>query len=125
MVIAIPCFCVPILVRIRQIFLEILSGNHLSYAVALNDICDLGNEVKVTWFKLGCGLLWCSCVLYLVRIRKIILQILRGNHLSYAVALNDLCDLENKVKVTQLKLDLRIAFVLLCTKFGKDTSSMS
>ena len=101
-----------------------LSINHLSYAVALNDLCDLGNEVKVTWFELHRSLLWCFCVLYLVRIHQIILQILSRNHLSYAVALNDLCDLENEVKITQFKLG-RLAFVLLCTKFGKDTSSIS
>ena len=31
------CFCVPNLVRIYQIFLQMLSGNHLSCAVTLND----------------------------------------------------------------------------------------
>ena len=44
---------VPNLVRIRQIFLQILSGNHLSSVVASNDLCDLENEVKVTWFEVG------------------------------------------------------------------------
>ena len=34
-------------------FLQILSGNHLSYVVDLHEICDLENEVKVTQFELG------------------------------------------------------------------------
>ena len=40
-------------------------------------------------------------------------------------SLNDLCDLGNKVKVTQFKLGLHLALVLLCTKFGEDTSNIS
>ena len=68
---------------------------------------------------------WCSCVPCLVRILQIFLQILSGNHLSYVVALNDLCDLENEVKVTQFELGLCLALVLLCTKFGEDTSNIS
>ena len=42
--------------RIRQIFLKILSGNHLSHVVALNVLWDLENEVKVTQFALGLSL---------------------------------------------------------------------
>ena len=38
---------------------------------------------------------------------------------------NDLCDLENKVKVTQFELGLRPAVVFLCTKFGEDTWNIS
>ena len=72
--------------------------------------------------KLVFGLPWCSCVPYLVRIRHIFLQLLSRNHLSHAVTLNDLCDLENEVKVTRFKNNLRLAQVLLCTKFGEDTS---
>ena len=53
------------------------------------------------------------------------LKILSGNHFSNAVALNDLCDLEIEVKVTQFKLGLHLALVLLCTKFGEDTSYIS
>ena len=34
-------------------FLQILSGNHHLYVVAVNDLCDLEIEVKVTRFKLG------------------------------------------------------------------------
>ena len=60
-----------------------------------------------------------------MRIRQIFLEILSGNYLSYVVALNDLRDLENEVKVTQFKLCLRLALVLLCTKFGEDTSNIS
>ena len=36
--------------EVRKIFLDILSGNHLSYIGTLNDLCDLENEVKVTQF---------------------------------------------------------------------------
>ena len=42
----------------------------------------------------------------------------------YAVALNDLCGLENMIKVTQFKLGLRLALVLRCTKFCKNTSQI-
>ena len=38
---------------------------------------------------------------------------------------NDLCGLENKVKVTQFELGLRHALVLQCTKFGEDLSRLS
>ena len=57
---------------------------------------------------------------YLVRISHILLQILSENHLSSADTLNDLCDLENEVKVTQFELGLCLALVLLCTIFGED-----
>ena len=53
------------------------------------------------------------------------LQILSGNHLSHVVDLNDLCDLEKEVKVTQFKLGLCLALVLLCIKFGENTSNIS
>ena len=39
-----------------------------------------------------------------------------GNHLSYAVVLNALCDLEIWVKITQFEFGLLLALVLLCTK---------
>ena len=68
---------------------------------------------------------WCFCVPNLVRIRQIFLAILSGNHLSHAVALNEICDLEINVKVTGFELDLRIPLVLLCTKFGENTSNIS
>ena len=110
--------------RIHQILLEILSGNHLSYAIPLNVICDLGKEVKVARFD-GCGLPWCSCVLYLVRIHQIFLEILSGNHLSYAVALKCLCNLENEIIVTRFELGLHLVLVLQCTKFGEDKSNIS
>ena len=111
--------------RIHQIFLEILSGNHISYAILLNDICDLGNEVKVTRFELGCGLPWCSCVIYLVRICQIFLEVLSLNHLSYGVTLNDLCDLENEIKVTWFELGLHRALVLICPNIFEETSNIS
>ena len=114
-------YCYPSLVRIHQIFLEVLSGNHLSYAVALNDLYDIENEVKITSSSLVFILPSYFCVPYLVRICQVFLQILSGNHLSYVVAFNDLCHLENKVKVTQFELGLRLALFLLCTKFGEDT----
>ena len=47
------------------------------------------------------------------------------NHLSDAANMNDLCDLENEVKVTQFKLGLRLALVLLCTTFGEDALNIS
>ena len=62
------------------------------------------------------------CAPNLVRIRQIFLEIMSGNHLTYVVALNNLCDLENKVEVTRFEPDLHLAMVLLCTKFGQDTS---
>ena len=39
--------------------------------------------------------------------------------------LNDLSDLGNEVKVTQSKLCLHLALVLLCTKLDEDTSNIS
>ena len=59
------------------------------------------------------------------KIRQILLQILCQNHLSHAVVLNELCDLEIEVNVTRFELDLRLALVLLCTKFGEDRSYIS
>ena len=44
---------------------------------------------------------------------------------SYGISLNDICDLENKINVTQFELGLRLAPVLLCTKFGEVTSNIS
>ena len=84
-------------------FLQILCGNHLSYAVALNNLCDLENEVKVTCVEggpcLALVLLRTIMVtiyqLFLVTIYQLFLQMLSGNHLSHVVALNDLCELEN------------------------------
>ena len=52
---------------------------------------------------------------------QIFLQIFSRNHLSRAVALNDLRDLENNVRVTRFKFCLCLALALLCTKFGEDT----
>ena len=42
-----------------------------------------------------------------------------------AVALNNLRDLENEVKFTQFELCLHLAFMLLHTNFGEDTSNIS
>ena len=51
------CFSVPNLVRIHQLFLQILSGNHLSHAVALKwPLWPRKLKVKVTRFELGCRL---------------------------------------------------------------------
>ena len=52
----------------------------------------------------------------------IILQILS---VAYVVALNDLCDLGNDIKVIKFKLGLLLELVLPCTKFGEDTSNVS
>ena len=58
-----------------------------------------------------------------------IFQILTENHLalhlSYVVAFNDLCDLENQVKVTRFKLGLHLILVLQCITFGEDMSNIS
>ena len=119
------CFCVPNLVRRDQIFLQILSRNHRAYVVDLNDVCNPDNEVKVTQFKLGlCLALVLLCNIFGEDMSNT-LQILSGNHLSYVVASNDLCDLENEVKVTWFEFGLRFALMLLCTKFGDDTSNIS
>ena len=56
---------------------------------------------------------------------QIFLDILSGNHLSYAVVLNTLCDSEIWVKVTQFELGLLLALVLLCTKFDEDKSNIA
>ena len=53
------------------------------------------------------------------------LQIFSENDISYVVDLNDLCDLENDVKVTQFERGLCLALVLLCTTFGEHTSNIS
>ena len=104
------CFCVTNSVRVRQIFLEILCGNHISNPVALNDICDLGNEVKVAWFELGRGLPWS---LYLVKICQIILQILGENHLSYPVDLNDFETLKIRSRLPGSNLILVLSWCFL------------
>ena len=41
------------------------------------------------------------------------------------MTLNDLCNLENEVKVTQFEFGLQLALVLLWTKFGEDMSNIS
>ena len=63
---------------------------------------DLENEVNVTKF--------CEDI---------------SNISAYVATLNDLHDLQKKVKVTQLELDLRLAMVLLCAKFGECTLKTS
>ena len=78
------CSYVPNLVRIRQLFLEILSENHLSHGVSLNDLCDLEIEVKVTRVKLDLCLALVLICTNLVKIRQIFLEILSENHLAYA-----------------------------------------
>ena len=60
-----------------------------------------------------------------MRMSQIFLETLSGNHLSYAVVLNALCDLEIWFKVTQFQLGLLLALVLLCTKFGENKSNVS
>ena len=101
--------------------------------------------------KMVFEMLWCFCVLNLVRIHKIVLQILNGNNLLCVVNLNDLCtkfgddksnissdieqkplsyavalkDLENMIKVILFELGLCLALVLLCTTFGEDASNIS
>ena len=52
---------------------------------------------------------------------KLILQLLNRNY--FQMTLNILCDLQNFVKVIRFELGLRNALMLLCTKFGEDTSN--
>ena len=119
------CSCVPYLVRIHQIFLQILSGNHLSYVVTLNDLCDLENEVKVTQFKLGLSIaLVLMCTIFGEDTSNISKDI-EWKPSFICCTLNDLCDPENEDKVTQIELGLRLALVLMCTKIGKDRSNIS
>ena len=121
------CSCVPNFVRMHQIFLQILSGNHFSHVIALNDLGYLENEVEVTRFELGHTVFilpWCFCVPNLVTIFP-----------------SNICsDMEYKPSFIccQLKWPLwpwkygqghRIRSwscpVLLCAKFGEDTSTIS
>ena len=41
----------------------------------------------------------------------------------FQMTLNDICDLENEVKVTRFYSGLRLALVSLCTKFSETISS--
>ena len=94
------------------------------HVIALNDLCDLENEVKVTHLNFVFILHWCCCVPKLLRIRQLFLQDIEWK-LAYVVDLNDLCDTENEIKVTQFKLGLCLALILLCTIFGEDKSNIS
>ena len=89
----------------------------------------LKNEVKGTQFELGLRLALVLLCTNLVRIDQTFLQILSRSHLayhlSYVVALNDLHDLKNEVKVTRFELGLHLVLVLQCTNFGEDTSNIS
>ena len=93
---------------------------HLSYTVALNDLYDLENEVKVTQFKLGiCLALVLLCTIFGEDTSNSSSDIEQKPSFIHQ-RLNDLCALENEVKVTQFEIGLRLALVLLCTKFGED-----
>ena len=65
--------------------------------------------VKVS-LNLVFALPWCFCVPTLMRIDQRFLQIFSENnlayHLSYVINLNDLCDLQNEVKVTRFEIGL-------------------
>ena len=70
----------------------------------LHGLHDFENKVMFTQFNLVFALPWCFCVQNLVKIPGIFPQILRSNHLAYVAILNDVRDLENKVKVTSFEL---------------------
>ena len=55
------------------------------------------------------------------KMHQILPQMLSGNHLTYVAILNDLHDLENKVrvKVMRFKLGFCLEMGALCTKFGE------
>ena len=61
----------------------------------------------------------------LEKILQIFPQMLSGNHLAYVAILNDLCDLENKVKVTRFELGFCVVMGPLCTKFGESLYNIS
>ena len=69
------------------------------YVVALIDLCDLENAVKVTWFKLHlCFALMHQCTKFGEKTSNISSDTKTMFHVV------DLCDLENEVKVTQFEL---------------------
>ena len=98
------CSCVPYLVRMSQIFPEILSGNHMPLYLMLSVTLKFRSRSPSSNFVFF--LHWCFCVPNVVRTSKNkFLEILSRNHhayhLSYVVTFNDFCDLENEVKVTR------------------------
>ena len=48
-------------------------------------------------------------------------QIISENHTAYVAILNNICDLENQVKVTRFELGLCLAMGPMCTKFGESS----
>ena len=52
-------------------------------------------------------------------IHKIFPQMLSRNHLAYVAILNDLREIENKVKVTRFELGVCLVMGPLCNKFGE------
>ena len=82
-------------------------------------------KVKVTMFNLRLRLALVPLCTKFGENTSNISWIFSGNHLSHPVALNDLCDLQNKVKVTLFKLGLHLAPVLMRAKFGEKTSKIS
>ena len=100
------CFCVPNAVRIHQIFLQILSKNHLTYVAALNGL-------HYSIWKHGQGhQIWWDFIKYFFRY-------------WVKTILNDIRDPDNKVNITQFELGLCLALVLLCIKFCEDMSNIS
>ena len=90
-----------------------LSGNIVSFVIALNDLFDLENDFKVTHFRLGPCLVLVLLCTELVRIRQIFLEITSGNPFPYVFVLSDLFDLENDAKVTRFKLAFCLALMLV------------
>ena len=81
--------------------------NHLPYSIVLNDVCDIENNSMSS----GLNLVFClALVLQGTKFTEDTLNISsdieQKPYISCGVALNDLCDLENKIKVTWYELAL-------------------
>ena len=88
-------------------FLQILSGNHLSYVVNLN-LCDVESKVKVTQFKPGLCLALVLLCTILGDDTSNISSDIEQKPSFICQRLNDLCHLENEVKVTRFELGLAL-----------------
>ena len=111
------CTCVPSLVILGQIFLEILNGNRFRKVT----LVTLKMRSRSHRANLTCVLPRCTCVPRLVILGQIFLKIMSGNRFRKS----DPCDLKNGVKVTEGKPNLCPSKVHLCTKFRDPRSNIS
>ena len=123
--------------RIALVLLCTIFGEHMSNIYSdierktsficqcLNDLCDFENEVGVTQFEVGLRLALVLLCTTFGEDRSNISSDIERKPSCICRRLNDLCDLENEVKVTQFKLGLCLALVLLCTIFVEDKSNIS